>query len=176
MKIKATLATVLASFALMGAAVAATSTSVYQTPGNQCQSWGTVNTALDHYHYTGNPTASGVSLYCPVSVTTPITGIPATQMATVLVVDNTTTDSVYCEPLSSTGTGGLAIGTLVYSCSTPGGCTSSTPSFSGASSFSWYVGLHNEGFSQFGAGNGFFCYLPAQNQGMSLIVSQSFSN
>jgi hypothetical protein len=150
-----------AGIVVSGSAVAYTTT--YQASGNMCQPYYSYPGAAQTLLGTVNEGSNGAWVTCPMPATYSFSGGGPFTAADVQYDDASTTDYVECYPFGyNPGSGSYAFGATIYSCSSGGGCSSPTSSFTGRSSFDWYPGSFSVTLTGFNAYSNisFICYLP----------------
>jgi hypothetical protein len=157
----------------------ATSTEQYNAPGDTCHVYGISDSAvsssntLTHYDYIQNTGTANLLVYCGVPVTTPVGASVPVEYGVVSFYDGSSTASVNCVPLQRNGTTGSSVqGQSIYSCSTGGGCSSASPSYTGYNSLNWFSGGFNLGFTSFSSAQGFLCTLAPSSK----IFGTAFEN
>lgn len=141
-------------------------TTTYQASGNACQIYaGNAGPTQVSVGIVNNGSSSAAWVVCPMSASYPVGNGPFSE-GNVDYNDASTTDSVYCYPFGFSASGSYTYGQGVYSCSSPGGCsTNSSPSYTGTNSFDWYGGSFTLGITNFQSVDviAFVCRLPANS-------------
>lgn len=151
---------------VVGAAVAAISPLVNATTfvsagANSCQPQTT--DAINHtVSGVSNPSTSAASVFvCPLNYGTQ-TASQTLSAVVIRYVDNSSTDTFSCVVYETTYGGSVYTSSSKYTCSTAGGCTDSTTSFTGSNYLQWnYSELGSTLGVQFLDGNyGVLCAVP----------------
>jgi hypothetical protein len=143
-------------------------------PGNTCQNFAGGSGAAWALNGAYNNTSGEVDFVCPI-ITGTLSGNNETVSSEWLNYhDASSTGNIWCVPYLGNTSGGMSYGAMKYTCSTGGGCTDATQSFTGYNYLSWSGTALPTGASFTLYSNstaGFQCNLYSGTIGSQIIVS-----